>query len=354
MNSLIKHVGEVTPEWLTSVLERSGYLDQGKVITVNKRQSLRQGLTSDRFHLEIDYADKVSKSAPVHLFLKIGKPEFFEGHKKEIDFYRISEDVWMDLPIPRCFDAEYSSDSKTSYLLLQDLSKTHFELDTPIPPTKANCERAIECLAKLHAFWWSHPRLGNDVGESITRDSFNQIIKYLEECTALFLDFVGDRLSKKRHELYEFVLSSYPSLYLKCIDRGVPVTLIHGDAHLRNFMFPDEIGTDATLLLDWQVWRVDFGTRDLASMMALNWYPDQRQIMEKSLLVHYHNKLLESDVTKYGWEECWLGYRVSAISNLFVPVLYFDYKISPVIWWPLLEKGFLAFQDLQCSELLDT
>jgi thiamine kinase-like enzyme len=304
--------------------------------------------------LEIDYTDNVSKSAPTHLFLKIGKPESFEGHKKEIDFYKIAEDVRMDLPIPHCFDAEYSPDLRTSYLLLQDLSRTHFEVDPSFPPTEATCERAIECLARLHASWWNHPRLGDDVGESITRDFFNQIIKCLEECTARFLDSVGGRLSKKRHELYEFVLSSYPSLYLKCIDRGMPVTLIHGDAHLGNFMFPNEIGTDTALLLDWQVWRVDFGTRDLASMMALNWYPDQRQVMEKSLLVHYHNKLLESGVTRYSWEECWLGYRVSVISNLFVPVLYFHYKISPVIWWSLLEKSFLAFQDLQCLELLDT
>jgi len=352
-NPLIGHADEVSPEWLTSVLRRSGYLGKGEVVAVGKRLSGRQGFSSDGFHLEITYSGEVSKSAPTYLFLKVGKPGSFEGLRKEIEFYRVSEDVQENLPVPRCFDADYSPSLRTSHLLLQDLSRTHFALDAPFTSTDAKCKSAVECLARIHSFWWNHPKLGRDVGERVTRDSFGQIIRYLEECVAHFLNLLGDRLSKKRRELYILVLRSFPDLYLQCVDRGVPVTLVHGDAHLGNFMFPKEMGRDTAVLLDWEVWRVDFGIRDLASMMALNWRPDQRQAMERSLLIYYHSRLLENGVRNYDWDECWLGYRISVVSNLFTPVLYSHYKISPAIWWPLMENSFLAFQDLGCSELLD-
>jgi thiamine kinase-like enzyme len=353
MSLPIEHTDQVTPEWLTTILEKSGYLSQGKVIAVSQRQSLRLGVSSNRFHLELFYDAEASQSAPAYLFLKLGKLESFEGHKKEIDFYQILGDMKSELPIPHCFAAGYSTTSRTSYLLLQDLSKTHSGLNTALSPPKANCEKAIECLAKIHSFWWNHPGLGIDGGNGITTDSLNKTFKYLEECTIRFLDFLSDRLSQEWRAIYEFALSSYPGLYLKCINTGMLVTLIHGDAHLGNFMFPNKVETGNTFLVDWETWKVDFGTRDLASMMALNWNPDLRQAMEKSLLVYYYDRLLESNITNYKWEECWLGYRVSVISNLFVPAMYFDYKISPDIWWPLLENSILAFQDLHCAELLN-
>ena len=75
--------------------------------------------------------------------------------------------------------------------------------------------------------------------------------------------------------------------------------------------------------------------------------------MEISLLKHYYNWLLQNGITKYSWDECWYGYRVAAIMILIVPIIFFGYKLPQDVWWPAMEKSYLAFQDLQCIELLD-
>ncbi len=38
---------------------------------------------------------------------------------------------------------------------------------------------------------------------------------------------------------------------------------------------------------------------------------------------------------------------------LIVPIIFFGYKLPQDVWWPAMEKSYLAFQDLQCIELLD-
>jgi hypothetical protein len=40
-------------------------------------------------------------------------------------------------------------------------------------------------------------------------------------------------------------------------------------------------------------------TSDLAYMMAVHWYPERRQRLERALLDHYHTVLLENGVRSY-------------------------------------------------------
>ena len=56
---------------------------------------------------------------------------------------------------------------------------------------------------------------------------------------------------------------------------------------------------------------------------------------------------------QYDWEKCWYNYRLSAIGNLFVPVVFWSAKLQVDMWRPHLERAMLAFQDLECAELLE-
>jgi hypothetical protein len=87
--------------------------------------------------------------------------------------------------------------------------------------------------------------------------------------------------------------------------------------------------------------------------MALNWHPNQRRIMEKDLLVYYHNHLVKRGVPNYNWDECWLGYRIQVIWMLLNPILWFSSNFPLDFCWTFMEKSYAAFQDLQCIELLD-
>src|SRR6266496_1475433 len=156
-----------------------------------------------------------------------------------------------------------------------------------------------------------------------------------------FVDFLDDRLSADRRQLYERVLSRAPGVWKERIREersdGKDLTLIHGDAHFWNCLHPRRLDQDKVYIIDWQCWRIDTATDDLAYMIGLHWYPDRRRALERDFLRTYHDKLLMYGVKNYDWDACGYDYRFSAIGNLFVPVWQWSAKLWPVIWWPHLE-----------------
>jgi hypothetical protein len=155
--------------------------------------------------------------------------------------------------------------------------------------------------------------------------------------------------------LYEKVLATAPAVIKKRIgaqQSSRHLTLIHGDAHFWNCLHPRRLEHDLPCIIDWQCWRIDTATDDLAYMIALHWYPERRRALEHNVLRYYYEKLLAYGVENYDWDACCYDYKLSAIGNLFIPVWQWSAKLWPAIWWPHLERAFLAFEDLHCEELL--
>jgi thiamine kinase-like enzyme len=253
-----------------------------------------------------------------------------------------------DLPIPYCYDAVYRANTETFHLLLEDLSATHFELEPPLPPLQPQCEQLVDVLAKIHAYWWDHPRLGLTISKFPTPESEREII--LEIAFPAFVDFLGDRLPGQRRKIYEDVMAAWPILTER-LTTHTNLTLCHGDAHCWNFMYPRK-EPDTVRLIDWEALRVSLGTDDLAYMMALFWYPEHRAQVEQTLLRRYHHHLQSNGVGDYNWDDCWFDYRLSVMRMLFEPVWWWATKHPAFIWWDRLERVILAFQDLDCAELL--
>lgn len=98
-------------------------------------------------------------------------------------------------------------------------------------------------------------------------------------------------------------------------------TLVHGDAHAWNFLFPRVAGDDAAgdadapvagvYLIDWQNWQAGPPTFDLATFMVLDWYPERRAGLEATLLRRYHHRLQALGVRAYSWETCWRDYQLA-------------------------------------------
>jgi hypothetical protein len=98
--------------------------------------------------------------------------------------------------------------------------------------------------------------------------------------------------------------------------------------------------------------RVRPPTNDLAYMMALQWFPERRAIMEYPLLKHYHEALLSYGVKDYSWEDCLLDYRYSVMSHLFTPLFqWHSQQIPAMVWWNNFERISEAYKELNCDEL---
>jgi aminoglycoside phosphotransferase (APT) family kinase protein len=237
--------------------------------------------------------------------------------------------------------------------LLEDLSSTHFQTEWPVPPAQSLCRAAVDSLAKLHALWWDDPRLGTELFTKVTKGNFwpkrlDEAINQLPD----FLDFIGDRLSNTRKQVYEKILASSNQFWRPDMARKTK-TFLHGDIHFWNILFPRDSAKHTIRIFDWNSWDIGKGTNDLAYMLGLHWYPSLRARFEKFLLRRYHNKLIEHGIEGYSWDDYWLDYRESCIMNLFIPIWQWQRRVTPAaVWWSHLERSFLTFDDLHCGELL--
>ena len=346
-------VDELTPARLTEALRCGGALGRGCVEQVVVAE---RGETpwSSIYHLEASYSADAPGDAPTRLFLKIGG-----GGAGEAAFYRSVAELGGALPVPPCYEAVYASTSDRSHFLLLDLAQTHgLVAPWPLPPLRAQGEEVAACLARLHAAFWQHPRLGKGIARR--RDYFESesnyrgLIGWWQESYCSWADFMGDRLTAEERGLYERLLSGMPGQWSRYWQEraatGRGLTLIHGDCHPGNLLYPHDPARYPIYLVDWQGYCVGTGATDLAYMVTGHWYAEKERALP--FLRRYHAALGESGVAGYPWEALWLDYRAAVLHYMFDPIRLHTVGVSPEVWWPILRRCLAAFHELDCMELL--
>lgn len=352
MSEPITSVEQVTPAWLTGVLRRAGALAAGEVRGVEVTLA-RKLVISSVARLAVSYTADAPPAAPRQLFLKLTTPEVgAHFSRREVEFYQRAAPCAPELPLLRCYDAAFAEQSGHAHLLFADVTETHTQPPVPLPPREDECAAVVECLAELHARWWDDARLGVDIGRLTTEAEFDELRRLIAKHLAGFCDFMGDRLTPARRARYEQVLAGSMHPWRRMLTRA-GLTLTHGDAHWWNFLYPRNVGDGRVLIFDWHLWHVDAPLKDLAYLIAFNWFPERRARLEEPLLRHYHAHLVARGVAGYTWDECWRDYRWQVIRELFVPVWQWSSGLAPPHWWANLENIWRAFDDLHCAELLD-
>jgi thiamine kinase-like enzyme len=343
-------------EHLTAVLRRAGVLMDGRVRAVEVL-SARPTILSRIIRLRLDY-DGAPGNAPPSLILKTVHPERrgagWNAGRREVAFYNQVAGATPRRVVPHCFEGHWKEEAgePTWHLLLEDLTDTHAAPTAwPVPPTTAQRERILRAWAQFHAAWWDNPRLGSSVGAWTDGDGMNGHLQRFAEEFKRFTDRLGDRLSRERRELYERLLAAGLRLHERHLSHR-HLTIVHGDAHFWNCFVPKDDGGGDVLLFDWDSWRIDTATDDLAYMMARHWYPNLRQRAEQAALDHYHAELVANGVRGYDRAALADDYRLSVLWHIQIPVWQASINIPPVIWWNNLERIFLAVDDLGCRDLL--
>ncbi|MHA1727859.1 MAG: oxidoreductase family protein [Promethearchaeota archaeon] len=375
---LILNVEQITPEKITDIFHRNGLLGKNRIEKVEIK-NIQDTYSSRGFFIKLVYSKeekRLDKFPGPNIYLKILKEGFIEDGRNEAVFYNLLKNIRQtekkNLPIPKCYDATFSEKSGRSQIILEDLSKTHTTLKNwPIPPSNKRCFKAVESIARIHGFWWvwldKNKEKNKNLMINLEKSEFfgwfeeqNKNLKYV-------LDSLGERISLKRQKLYKNVYSRFPEILWQRVSqqnkRGKKnLTIVHGDAHLWNFFYPiyprksKENKNTIAYLIDWQNWKIGIGMQDLAYMIGLHWYPEKRKLLEKKLIKHYYNMLINTypDLKSlYSWEQCLYDYKLSIIWSLYIPILQCYKKKFPGVWWHHLERGILAFKDLNCNKLLE-
>jgi aminoglycoside phosphotransferase (APT) family kinase protein len=209
----------------------------------------------------------------------------------------------------------------------------------------------VTTLARWHAAWWDHPDLGETVGRWASPEDSAQHMETFAGHYDRFADLLGDRVSEERRILYRRLIDQSARLSERYHSRR-HLSITHGDAHAWNFLLPRAGVADTVRIFDFDLWGIDVPANDLAYMMAMQWYPERRQALERPLLNLYHDTLIESGITGYSRGALDRDYRWSVLWQITRPVRQWSINIPPLVWWNNLERVMMAVEDLGCEELL--
>ncbi len=343
---------KASPEWLTSVLRRNGYLTCGEVIEVNQKLS-RFGatLTSEFFELTLEYSVDSAGDLPSNCLMKAGKPEVFRSTRKEATFYELVRGSEQSKALLTSFGTTIDDSAKSAVILMEDKGEEFYVTEWPVPPQIGACKQAVRALAAIHATWWNSPALEGKEVDRLTDRIVNLPDEPSRSVLAAFLDALGDGISKPRRAIVEQLLERYPRTLERRIAETNHQTLVHGDAHFWNVLFPKD-ESQVPIWIDWQAWGVSFGAFDLAYMIGLHWFPERRNRFEKDLLRTYLAELHQRGID-YLYDDLIYDYRLQIACQIFNPIFYWSLKIPAGVWWPHLERAFCAFDDLDCYEFIE-
>lgn len=362
---------QLSPEWLTQTLQQAGVLPQGYVATVQERKNA--AFNSHMLHLTLSYSEDAPSTAPRFLVYKTNLQTQWakEAGRAEVAFYRqvgaLPDHPRITVP---CYAAEYDPSTGDSYLLLLDFSDTHhapLTRDQQLTPgdnlpTDADAAAVVDTLARFHAYWWEHPRLGTEtfaIAHWFQDDE--SYIGYMQKRSTAFHELMiaeSDWFPAEAAEVYESVLAGMPHLWERYWRPRIAtlrhLTLTHGDSYFANFLCPDDGETHNTYLIDWQSPETLWAASDLANLMATFWTWEQREEnrREERLLHRYHEGLKAAGVIGYGWDDLVRDYRLAIIDWLLVPLQDRRDGSRKEYWWHKMQCLIKAFEDWQCERLL--
>jgi aminoglycoside phosphotransferase (APT) family kinase protein len=267
----------------------------------------------------------------------------------ELVFYRELAPALQSPPMVRCL-ATAPPASKQQWLILEDLRSTHTNPPWPNRPADEHVQAAVAVLARFHAHWWEASTLGSTVGTLHTETSLRTMVKGISDHLPRFIDELGSDLPLSDRRVLDTVFSSALKPWLRLTDRRA-LTVVHGDAHTWNFLFPRS-GEGVPYVIDWQLWHLDVGPRDLAFMIALHWDSKVRQQLERPLLNLYHQELTGAGVTNYSFDDLLLDYRRCVVRNLTFPIILWARGLDREAWRNRLDCALAAYRDLDGAELL--
>jgi len=355
---VITSVGQVTPEWLTTVLLKADGLRSGSVTSFDAE--VGRGNWSSNAILQLEYSAGSEGLKPKRLFLKLVDA----GASTADEFFSISEVTYyardyVDVaaaPLLRCYSAVYSVENHRYHLLLEDVSETHVEAAAKMPSHQYGLALA-EGLAALHGRWWGEQRLAEAEAAMHSAAHLRRFAAIAQPGGEHIIDHYSDELLPHWPEAMRSLFSRHPDAMVERSRDHNGFTLIHGDVGHNNILVPQD-GIRPIYIIDRQPfnWSLTtwLGVYDLAYAMVLDWDVETRRRLEKAVLRHYHATLIGQGIDDYPWDQLYDDYRLTAAMGVYIATEYCRGGINEKrlsVWLPMLKRALTVCDDLKCAEL---
>ena len=324
-NLIITNPDQITTEWLTSALSKSGALTHGAVASFELDTG--KGNWSTNGSLIVTYSNNARGTLPKRLFLKMANTDLDDGESfddSEVIYYTRDYVDVPNAPLLSCYDAAYSAELKRYHILLDDVSETHISSSEKQPTLEYGLALA-EGLAILHARWWGAKRLA-EAGVSIHSAAHIQtFVDIAEPGTGHIVSRFSSELKQHEVSLMRELFAKHPQTMLQRVQDPNGFTLIHGDTGDQNILAP-RVGSRPIYIIDRQPfnWSLTtwLGVYDIAYALVLDWDVELRRQCEIPILKRYHETLIQNGVTEYSWEQLYDDYRLCVPICVYVATEY--------------------------------
>lgn len=346
--------GLISKEWLTDVLKSNKKLGID-LITDIKINGIKERNVSLISFVDAFCKMLTGEQVLLKMVLKVYKHSALNKvcGESEIEFYRTVPPKMPANTFEHIYAFGYDERINSCFFVMKDLSNTHYSrIFSSQEYTKENLKLFVSETARFHTYWWDNPLLGNGVGKFISQNQFNEYItNNLYEKYKYFYSCAKDDVSKERFMVYEKIIESSDILF-KRLDSKKNLTIVHGDLHLGNALFPYDESDKKLYLLDWDLWEINFGMKDIGYAISLNFYRHKRKEFETDLLKLYHQEIIESGINTYSWDDLLYDFKLSLILNMLAPVILCNENDTINVWWAWYIKSFMAFEDHKCMEFI--
>ncbi|MCH7801615.1 MAG: phosphotransferase [Chloroflexi bacterium] len=293
----------ITTSWLSTALQNLWGPGEIQVARVESETiAVGEGFAGGLGRLTIEYSPG-STPGPKTLIAKMPSAHLptrkllttLGVYEREVRFYQNAASE-ISMRTPKCFLANWDSESYGFILLLEDLAALRSQ-DQIIGCPVDDAELVVTELAKFHAPLWNNPMLEDwdwaprwDAGASLFGNMYPMWMRQLQE---KFPGAISDDFRRTANLIEPHVAS------IKTRLAQGPVTLCHGDYRLDNMFFDDTNSGNSLVVFDWQALRVGRAPYDLAYFLGTSMAADDRLAHQQRLKSLYFETLVQSGVADY-------------------------------------------------------
>jgi thiamine kinase-like enzyme len=325
----------ITAEWLTAVLCRG---TPGAKVT-DFRVTDRSDGSSNRARIYLTYNDAgLRADLPPTVFCKGAvtmKNRVLQGlctgaHGETMFFLKVRDRLGIETP--QHIHAGYDPKSYAYMVVMKDIgATTHFCTEKTVI-ARANAEKIVNTLAKLHAKFYESPEIGTNTLPFKTwpqfwTDTLNAFPGFEEACDKAFdmaKHVIPPRLFARRPEVWPATLAS-----VECHNQ-LPKMLVHCDVHLGNWYIA---GNGDMGLTDWQAVSIGHWSRDFAYGLSTTLSVEDRREWFDDLLRLYLDRMAEYGVPRVSFDEALFNVR----QQLMTALAYWTITLVPAPDMPAMQ-----------------
>lgn len=308
-------------EWFRGVLGGAGLLTESDLSSV-ELESVAGGVIARMVRAKLNYAGPTSAPKSVVVKYPTDDPGSY-GLAKAMGFYELETRFYQDIAplvpgmgLAQCYSARLDDDATAFNLVLEDLSESAAAGNILKAASADECSRALRELVAFQAPLWNSPKVAALewlANPQRTIATFDALPAGLEPFVARF----GDRLDASHIKLFEAVL---PHAGKWVRSWTAPTVVQHGDFRSDNLLYPRNPESDRTVVVDFQTVRLGPPGVDLAYFLGGSLPAQARRAVERDLLTEYHERLVNSGVEGFDFDDAWTAYRQGALYGVFLVV----------------------------------